>query len=184
MSYRAIARRLEDLERQAPPLEPEGLTVQDGEAIAHTLYALMKGGPWVVLWKRDRAPRDEFAQAMHWSIWYAKDDAAAVLECVAELHDALTAVESSTAALLSEYVRWAGAHYATCVAERAAYEAKRRQWDAAAAERRAHPRFRQGYFPPRPGVRWAGVGEDICEAESSATCPYQTCRVCIGEART
>ena len=181
MRYRDIARRLEELERQAPPPEPEGLTVQDGEAIAHTLYTLMKGGPYVALWKRDRTRSDEIAQDLHWSIWYAKDDAAEMLECITALHAALTAVESNATPLLGDYAAWAVAHHATRVAERAAYEAQRRQWDADRARRQAHPRFREGYFPPRPGYQWYGAGADICEFEGPATCPYRTCRACRGE---
>ncbi len=181
MRYRDIERRLVELERQAPPPEPEGLTVQDGEAIAHTLYALMKGGPYVVLWKRDRTQHDAFVQHLHWAIWYGEEAAAEVLEFVTAQHQALAGVESNATMMLGEYAVWAVAHHTTSVAARAAYAAKRRQGDAAAAERRAHPRFREGYFPPRPGYQWYGAGADICEAESPATCPYRTCRACRGE---
>ncbi|MDQ5854349.1 MAG: hypothetical protein M3380_20215 [Chloroflexota bacterium] len=181
MRYRDIARRLAALERQVPPLEPEGLTVQDGEAIAHALYALMKGGPYVVLWKHDRTQHDECAQDLHWAIWHGQEAAAESLEFVIALHDALAAVESTATPMLGDYAAWAGADHTASVAARAAYAAKRRQWDEDRARRRAHPRFRAGYFPPRPGYQWYGAGADICEAERPAPCPYRTCRACTGE---
>ncbi len=193
MRYRDIQRRLEALESDASgdtandgyapeswgPLAPWAMAVHaaGGWSAANALvkagkplpdYTMPQGGPkWdlCLFWQRGDTRRIPSRQQEQQVLWL-------ISACVAEL--------LGQGMSPGEIRRWETGRFIWehIVEQIAAAEAVPVPRDTDRARQHAHPRYREGYFPPRPGVNWYGVGGDICEAESVTVCPYRTCRAC------